>query len=545
MANYQAFHCLETGYSHRNDCCQDYSGHFESEHVKIAVISDGHGDKSCFRSEVGSKTAVEVAIAQMKGFAAGIRKMGWQQRLLEPGHQETLMRQLKRAIVAAWDTAVRAHIQENPLTEADFQRQTRYTDSYRRGEHLTHIYGCTLIAAMIIEDILLVLHIGDGRCVVLHADGTADQPVPWDALCVGNVTTSLCHEDAADRCRHFVLDLKTDPILGCFVTSDGIEDSFSDLPDQNGLCAYFCDVAARLSAMGIPALEEEMHRELPYISQYGSQDDTSFGALVNLEAIKPLEGPLGLVFEMYRCRLEAETVHRKLNSMQRKMDILKENVNTAQRRATQAEEDCLRAGQELQDAEQDYQEKQRRFPERLAALIQEAREQITAKLEGLLRRAEQALADCRDRNETSLRNREDAQARLAQATKALEDYSRTRQTYVDQYAAAMEKLDALKEKARRLYAGLPEEAPAAEKPAAEEPVVEAPIAEEPIAEAPIAEEPAAEEPIAEEPVVEEPVDEAPAAEDPIVSAPAVNDPDAEDDWESPRAALPKEDEDLL
>ena len=51
--------------------CQDSSVSLSAENEKyfIAVIADGHGSKSCFRSDYGSKCATEVATECLKQFA--------------------------------------------------------------------------------------------------------------------------------------------------------------------------------------------------------------------------------------------------------------------------------------------------------------------------------------------------------------------------------------------------------------------------------------------------------------------------------------------
>ena len=55
MANYQAFSASVQGATHvkKNIVMQDASGKFENEKVKLIVVSDGHGDSSCFRSDRG------------------------------------------------------------------------------------------------------------------------------------------------------------------------------------------------------------------------------------------------------------------------------------------------------------------------------------------------------------------------------------------------------------------------------------------------------------------------------------------------------------
>lgn len=413
MVEYQAFHCMETGFSHLKTGCEDYAGSYNGSEVRIAVISDGHGDKACMRSSIGSRYAVEVAVENMKEFAARLCELNWQSRLMNPVEREALLRQLIRSIIGNWNLKVLQQLQENPLTEEELSVQHRYTEAYRQGQHLTHIFGCTLIASMILDHYLVVLHHGDGRCVVLHQDGTADQPVPWDDMCVGNVTTSVCQPDAVDRCRYYVCDLDRDRIVGCFVTSDGIEDSMEDLPDQNALGAYFSDVAARAALQGIPALQEEMKQELPLISQYGSHDDTSFGALLDLEAAEKMAERLSLAYEMYKYSAEERQVQKKLNSMQRKMEYLREDVTQAEKNRTEADSHCRSIGH-------------------------------------MLERLMDKLAEIREAQENSVRAKTEAEERFAKARAAYEEYSATHEGYQKMGQEARSKVEQIRRRLEEL-----------------------------------------------------------------------------------------------
>lgn len=104
-----------------------------------------------------------------------------------------MIRQLGNCIVGKWSLTVMENLRENPITEQELELAQNYAEAYRRGDRLEHIYGTTLIAALLTPDFLLVLHQGDGRCVVIHEDGVIDQPVPWDDRCHDNVTTSMCN----------------------------------------------------------------------------------------------------------------------------------------------------------------------------------------------------------------------------------------------------------------------------------------------------------------------------------------------------------------
>lgn len=542
MRNYQAFCCRETGASHKDGCCQDYAGfHSDDGSIRIAVVSDGHGDKSCFRSDVGSRFAVEVAISRMKSFAEEILRRGWKEYLLdEEEKQEVLMRQLKRSIVGAWHDLVRDHLRQNPLTPEDYAREHRHREDYKKGIHLTNIYGCTLIAAMFVEEVLVVLHVGDGRCVVIHDNGTVDQPVPWDKNCVGNRTTSMCHDSAAENCRHYI-PRPEDPIAACFVTTDGIEDCFEVLPQVNGVNAYFSLLAVRIAREGIPAIEEQMKEELVFLTTNGSQDDMSFGALVDVDAIANMVQTLEPPFEMYQCIMRADRAQRKLGSMQRKMEILRKNVADAEqqleavrreysaaeeafRQARQDREECSVTASVYLDAPWEIQENPGENLGWNASQIRVKWDQFRTWLTGHVSRMEQKEADCEEYRAKTIQDCQDAEARLDRARKELEAFLQSRQGYLDQYRQAMERMEAL----RRKLTGEPEEVPGEQKQE------EAPAVTEELS--------AAAEEQTQVPAEAEPAgEEEPEAEAEDTPVPEEWEPTAEEsDWESPKAMLPEE-----
>ena len=76
MSEYQSFSCTAMGYSHekRGTVCQDSSAALDGEWIHLAIVSDGHGQKSSFRSDVGSALAVEIAGERLQSFAQFLRE---------------------------------------------------------------------------------------------------------------------------------------------------------------------------------------------------------------------------------------------------------------------------------------------------------------------------------------------------------------------------------------------------------------------------------------------------------------------------------------
>ncbi len=199
----------------------------ENGDFQIAVVCDGHGDPACLRSAYGSKALSEIATDCLKEYALGVlsdeeyKKSNREELLLEKS-QNILVRRLTDIIISKWYDRIFADLKEHPLTEEDIASSGRYQPYYEKGERLEHVYGTTLIAALHMDDLLLLLQQGDGRCDVFFEDGTVEQPIPWDDRCFENVTTSMCDEDVTSSIRHQVLDLKKRPVIACYMGSDGM-----------------------------------------------------------------------------------------------------------------------------------------------------------------------------------------------------------------------------------------------------------------------------------------------------------------------------------
>ena len=188
---------------------EDSCGSFRDEGIIVFAAADGHGDSNCPRSAQGSEAACGIAIDALRKF--GESYTSGDKLLHSELELERVTRQLAANIVTNWKQTVTRYFYENPLTEEERACCGEYQlKRYDCGQDITHIYGTTLIAGVLTEKYLLILQQGDGMCIVVHKNGQIDMPVPEDEYCVGNVTTSLCEDDAIERCRSCVTDTEND-----------------------------------------------------------------------------------------------------------------------------------------------------------------------------------------------------------------------------------------------------------------------------------------------------------------------------------------------
>ena len=78
---------------------------------------------------------------------------------------------------------------KNEVSEDDLSEAGIYSETYRQGQRLEHLYGTTLIAALMVSKYLILIQQGDGRCDVFTKTEV------W-------ISQSLGMKDAKDQPRH-------------------------------------------------------------------------------------------------------------------------------------------------------------------------------------------------------------------------------------------------------------------------------------------------------------------------------------------------------
>jgi hypothetical protein len=179
-----------------------------------AAVADGHGHRLHFRSDVGSRLAVDLTLELL---AAALP------RLTGVAETETALRALGTDLVERWTAAVYADIEAHP-----FDPEERALVSGTEREHLTRPYGTTVLAMVATGDLVGVLQIGDGDAVVVTAAGQALRPVPEDPALDGTRTTSLCQPDPVDALRIGALDAAAADVVLGYLCTDGFSTSRVD-----------------------------------------------------------------------------------------------------------------------------------------------------------------------------------------------------------------------------------------------------------------------------------------------------------------------------
>ena len=276
VTDYRAFNMTVIGSSHikSGTVCQDFSLSCELPDRRISVVCDGHGGADYFRSDRGSRFAVEAFTECMKDpdlikvlSAAATQKQ-----------QSIRIEQLIKSIIVRWNELVEQDIKEHPFGEDELSGVSeKARKRYETGQRLQSAYGTTLIGVMLAENFWLGLQIGDGKCVVVSKDGEFTQPIPWDEQCFLNVTTSICDENAAKEFR-FCFE-RTLP-AAVFIGSDGIDDCFAT---DERLYDFYRLTLRSFAQTNDQTAVSQLKDYLPTLSEKGSGDDMSVGIIVNTD----------------------------------------------------------------------------------------------------------------------------------------------------------------------------------------------------------------------------------------------------------------------
>ncbi len=353
MDNLVVFSATTQGFLHkkREVPCQDASGCYVDPQGRFAAIAvaDGHGDPTCVRSDRGSALVVDVALDCMRLFgesclsasedSQGVRLMD---ELSIPRRSDDVIRRLTDALLARWYEAAMDDLSNEPLTPEELDRASSYAALYSNGQELEHAYGTTLIAALYVGDNLLLLQQGDGRCVVLREDASAFEPIPWDARCHENVTTSVSDTDAAESMRHAILhtDGEDSDIVACLLGSDGVEDSFHD---EEGRWDYYRRLCMRLTDLHNARtrrkdFESVLHETLPSFSKEGSGDDVSIAGMASMRELMMARDEFDDLIEQYQLGARLQEARAKLLSMER----MHEHLARAASDGSEAQQDAFR-----------------------------------------------------------------------------------------------------------------------------------------------------------------------------------------------------------
>src|SRR5665648_5143 len=281
MSKINAFHVIEIGASHIKEGkpCQDFSISYEQDEYAVAIVCDGHGGNKYFRSNRGSRIAVEQALTAIQEFMEShILNPQKGEKVIDnlPVNPSTYLNQLSANIIYRWRECASLDYANEPfLNEETAILTPKELAACQEENGWITAYGTTLIAVVRAQKFWFGLHIGDGKCVAVNDKEEYSQPIPWDEKCFLNVTTSLSDANALTRFRTY-FDRENLP-SAIFIGSDGVDDTSGT---DEALHNFYHTVLQLFKEKGIEKAKEELQNYLPTLSAKGSQDDISMAGII-------------------------------------------------------------------------------------------------------------------------------------------------------------------------------------------------------------------------------------------------------------------------
>ena len=253
-----AFGCSRIGASHRRagKPCQDAYALWTASGAGASgialAVADGHGDDRHDLSHFGSSLAVRAAVEELGALHTCYALEGkWTE--LKSSFKADFPRRLGRR----WREAVLGE-QHRPSDAANSEPEETFLIRY----------GTTLLAALVVGDVLLIGQIGDGGVLLLTEGGEVECPLPNNPFEVGGETDSLGSADAPRLWRTAALERTGAALL--LLATDGLINAFAD--DEQWR-AFALSLRERIREFGWPSVASALPGWLDHYSETASGDD--------------------------------------------------------------------------------------------------------------------------------------------------------------------------------------------------------------------------------------------------------------------------------
>jgi hypothetical protein len=261
---------------------EDAIGWYQKKPGKLPIIlseADGLGDDMFFRSDRGSRFAIEASIEICKRHLGKIHR--WR--------EGQLRHRLLDEIIACWNQKISEDLNNYPFSPEEEQVSTRHVQHFfsncAEDEGIdksvfirSFPYSTTLNTVVVTPTAIIVLQVGDGDIVIVHDDGSTKEIFPKQLDC-GRVTP-LSYPSVRDSCNVCRRDLgKVRPLI-IYLSSDGYSagyDSSEGKPSFDEIVAF--EFHSKIQEFSTTDIQEALPYLLEELSQ-GSSDDLTLGIIV-------------------------------------------------------------------------------------------------------------------------------------------------------------------------------------------------------------------------------------------------------------------------
>lgn len=327
MDNIKTFCFTSLGESHKkiNKVCQDSSicKTYLDKGIYIGAVSDGHGSATYFRSDKGSEFLTDIAVKNVKKFIDNINDDFFDSKFTAVpvsrniegplSEQNKSFSHLFSSIILEWNEAIKADWKKE-TPSVDKMRDLNVPDSnikmFENSECIELAYGCTLIVFVRTKNYWFTFQLGDGTCMLYDKSFNWSEPIISDDRCEGNVTTSICEEDAVDSFRYCYGN--TDFPLAILIASDGLDGAYGNMYD---LSVFYDGIIKSILTDGYEVTVREIEDYLPKLSTKGlSKDDMSIVGLLDIKQLNEVKS-----------EFISKEINNLKNDLKIKEDFLKKN----------------------------------------------------------------------------------------------------------------------------------------------------------------------------------------------------------------------------
>lgn len=285
------------GRSHEENgtVCQDSSDFAVYENYSVAVVADGHGSKKHFRSDVGSKLAVQASLETIAEYMKDYKTF---YKVFRNSPNKIIAR-LQKGIISKWNDKIQEYHESNPITAKE---KSPFSQEEFDKIKIESYYGTTLIIAIMGKDFSIGLQIGDGSLVLISEIGEIQMPITDDESHPANITASMCNSNAYELFNSFY---SFNNPIALMVSTDGLYTSFSSrhgFEEYNLLALSLC----KNMDNAVVSIKSNLEKR----TKYGSRDDISFS----------------IVFDEQRRNIGEELIQNSIEHMKKisKIEVAKQ-----------------------------------------------------------------------------------------------------------------------------------------------------------------------------------------------------------------------------
>ena len=249
--------------------------------LAIMAVADGHGNAINFRSDKGSKFAVDAGIKVLLNIIIVTQDIV----SLDNIHslKNIVYSSLPKAVCQEWEYMVDVDIAKNPFTaEEEIHLKTKLGSSPITPEKARVVYGSTLLLAAIKDFFAIYAQISDGDILVVGKDEKVSTPTKKEREPLKNETapSSLWHPNNWNE-----FDVNFQVIYGyehlpelILLSTDGYSNSFAT-SKKEGFEKIGSRYLSVIRSEGIDVMQAHLEDILTQTSERGSGDDITLGII--------------------------------------------------------------------------------------------------------------------------------------------------------------------------------------------------------------------------------------------------------------------------